>query len=413
MKKIMLLLLAFVLAFSSTFFIGCGEKHEHQFEYACDAVNHWKECVSCNEIQKKTTETHVFSGQKCEACTQTQFDSALEFEKKYDGENVTYHVKKYTGSEAVVRIPNAICGKAVTGIANGAFKDCVNLTNVYLPDSLIYAGDYAFEGCTSLNYYEEDGLLYLGNDWNHCIYLAGSTNKGITVATIKKGCTIIGSLAFEDHKKLATVNIPASVVCSTRDAFKGCLTAVLNKVNYLGSIDEWAQITFTDATANPVWYSKKLYINDKLASSVTITTPVIKSFTFFECDSIRSLTLAEGVKHIESSAFEGCMAYTGSNGDYTYYFTELILPSTVEYIGYAAFRYCASINTLQIPTSVKYIGGHAFNGCSRINKIIFEGTKEEWAQRTLVKDWSLRVKTTQVQCSDGFVVLTEGQATDG
>lgn len=403
-KKLILLLLTFVLAFSTASLFGCGGC-KHKYEYSCDAVNHWKECVYCNEIEKDSIEAHAFTNLKCATCTQAKFTEGLTFEKIVDGEEVTYYVKKYTGTDTVVDIPTAICGKAVTGIRNEAFKDCTALTNVMLPDGLIYVGDNAFDGCTSLQGYADGTITYLGNEWNHFIYLHSSTDNTITSATIKDGCKIVGSNAFKGHRALKGITIPDSVTCFCKDAFSGCLTAVLSNVNFLGTIDQWAEMTISEPSANPIWYSKKLLINGSNIYDCTITVPYIKPFTFFECDNIRNLTLAEGVKRVGVGAFQGCNSHIGYNGDYTYYFTSLTLPSSLEVIDYAAFKYCANINTLYIPKNIKVIGASAFEGCIRMGKIMFEGTKEEFKDIEIKSNCFARVKAMQLQCSDGAIVI--------
>ncbi len=42
-------------------------------------------------------------------------------------------------------------GKTITGISSGAFSGQVNITYVYVPDSVTSVGSYAFNNCTSLN----------------------------------------------------------------------------------------------------------------------------------------------------------------------------------------------------------------------------------------------------------------------
>ena len=49
-----------------------------------------------------------------------------------------------------VTIPSAIDGYPVTGIATGAFANCIGLTGVTIPASVKQVEDGAFAGCTSL-----------------------------------------------------------------------------------------------------------------------------------------------------------------------------------------------------------------------------------------------------------------------
>ncbi len=67
------------------------------------------------------------------------------FTVKEEGDGVT--IIGYTGEETNVVIPQIINGKAVVGIAGGAFKGMVTLTSVTIPDSVVTIAEDAFEGC--------------------------------------------------------------------------------------------------------------------------------------------------------------------------------------------------------------------------------------------------------------------------
>ncbi|MDE7351200.1 MAG: leucine-rich repeat protein, partial [Muribaculaceae bacterium] len=69
-----------------------------------------------------------------------------------------------------------------------------------------------------------------------------------------------------------------------------------------------------------------------------------------------TLTIPEGVKWIG----DGCIGCYSSN---SHHISTLVLPSTVEYIGEAAFAGCEFTNELLLPDNLKYIGDSAFVGC--------------------------------------------------
>ncbi|MGN0995532.1 MAG: leucine-rich repeat protein, partial [Candidatus Ventricola sp.] len=61
----------------------------------------------------------------------------------------TLSISGFTGSDAVVRIPAEIRGKAVTKIEAIAFADCTSIQRIVIPDSVTVINTYAFRGCTS------------------------------------------------------------------------------------------------------------------------------------------------------------------------------------------------------------------------------------------------------------------------
>ncbi len=404
-KKLVVLLLALVLCLGTTSLFACDlTGHKHDYFYTCDSVQHWQECL-CGNVKKGSETNHNFVKGECTGCTQTEFTSGLEFIKVTKGDDIVYRVSKYTGSDTEVIIPSNICGKVVDGIAQGGFKGCDKVTKVVLPDTITYVGDYAFEGCTSLTYNSQNGLLYLGNDWAPYIYLAKSTNKTIKSATIDSTCQVVGSGVFESHQSLSTVEIPTSVKCFAKDAFKGC---VLTYVRFAGTADEWAQISFSEPSANPIFYSKKLYVGGSLLVDLVLSTPVISDYAFFDCDSLETVEFKEGVTHIGVSSFEGCNKLVKDSLEgYTYYFTSIVFPQSLVSIGHSAFRYCANINNVTIPETIEEIGTHAFANCIKLGKIIYKGTKENWNKVKIGLQWNWLAKATQLQCSNGLISLEE------
>ncbi|MBE6157604.1 MAG: leucine-rich repeat domain-containing protein [Firmicutes bacterium] len=73
--------------------------------------------------------------------------------------------------------------------------------------------------------------------------------------------------------------------------------------------------------------------------------------------TIKSITIEDGIKAIERSAFAGCTGIT----------SELNLPDSIERIEYKAFNKCSGLTgNLNLPSSLKTIGPLAFSGCSKL-----------------------------------------------
>ena len=96
----------------------------------------------------------------------------------------------------------------VLTVGNGAFSDCVHLTNVIFPEYLGYIGHAAFENCkslTSINF--PNSLLGIGAAaFAGCSELTHATI--LSHATLPNNFTSMGVGAFSGCSKLRTITIP-------------------------------------------------------------------------------------------------------------------------------------------------------------------------------------------------------------
>ena len=95
---------------------------------------------------------------------------------------------------------------------------------------------------------------------------------------------------------------------------------------------------------------KATVASDSLAS--------IGAFAFADCWSLAELTLPDGLKAIDESAFEYCFELEFC-----------VLPATLEWIGERAFLYCWTLTEVDVPDSVVVIDDQAFAGCSWIERL--------------------------------------------
>ena len=118
-------------------------------------------------------------------------------------------------------------GNGVKSIGEYVFGYCSSLTSVTIPDSITTIDYYAFDGCDSLAYNEENGLKYLGNPDNPYLYLM-KANQDIETAQINNRCKVIVDRAFFNCSGLTNITIPNSVTSIGVWAFRYCskLTSV-------------------------------------------------------------------------------------------------------------------------------------------------------------------------------------------
>ena len=331
----------------------------------------------------------------------------------YDGTTVsTYEIYEYAfyGNTALTSVE---MGNSVTSIGDYAFSGCTGLTSVTIGNSVASIVDYAFRDCTGLTavYYTGDiagwcgisfgdmyanplcyaGKLYIDGQLVTDLIIPDSVTEiksyvfsgctGLTSVTIGNSVESLGRNAFEDCTGLTSVAIGHSVTSIGYGAFSGCtrLTSVtigssvesigeyafynctgLTAVYYIGDIAGWCGITFENEYANPLYYAGNLYINNQLVTDLIIPDSVteIKSYVFYNCTGLASVTIPDSVTSIGDYAFYNC---TG--------LTSVTIPDSVTSIGRYAFRDCTGLTSVTIGNSVASIGDYAFYNCTGLTSL--------------------------------------------
>ena len=259
----------------------------------------------------------------------------LTVEVTYKG----YDSSSYGEYSGYITIPSTVfySGEqySVTYIGGFAFNQCVSLTSVTIPESVISIGDYAFYAC-----------------WD------------LTSITIPEGVTSIGDYAFSGCSSLTSITIPESVTSIGDYAFSGCssLYTIINYSNlYLikGSSDHGEVAYYAKKvlnvkeliTLNDFQFIKSNdihYLVNYIGEDTEITLPenyngnnyIISNYAFYDCSSLTSITIPESVTSIDNCAFSGCSGLTS-----------ITIPESVTSIGNFAFAGCISLKDLRIEDS--------------------------------------------------------------
>ena len=253
---------------------------------------------------------------------------------------IGYEAFKYFNNLVRVNIP-----KSITKSGNGAFKNCDKLDSVFITDiaawcSIDFYWDKYYNGATSnplvkakhlyLNGEKvtdliiPDSVKYIGNySFSDC--------SDLKTLVIQEGDSIVGTHAFMNCKSLTSVTFPTTVKYVRTGAFSGCEDI---KHVHITDLAAWSQIHFAynnkyDSISNPLYYAKHLYLDG---------------------EKITNLEIPEGVDRIGGCAFFGCVD-----------FTSISIPSSAVFVGERVFRHCPNISTLVVnattpPENAKYCG---------------------------------------------------------
>lgn len=297
--------------------------------------------------------------------------------------------KNFTGSYSV---PNG-----VEDISNFAYKDCKNITEIIISNSVVRIGEEAFYGCTCLNsivieynikhiggyaFWGCEALTYVHityiKSWceicfdgpfanplcyAHNLYYNGELVKtlsipdftsirnyafqaceSLTCVIIPSTCPNIGNYAFSDCSSLSQVAIGNNGITSIGSgAFSGCSS--LTSIIIPDSVNDIGDSAFRGCTQLAA-----VFIPDNITN--------ISQCSFYECTSLISIIIPNSVIHIDSFAFYGCKTLK-----------TVILPNSIKNIGSGAFEGCCRLKSIIIPQSVTNIGVDAFRGCSSLISI--------------------------------------------
>ena len=182
-------------------------------------------------------------------------------------------------------------------IGTDAFRQCKNLTNITIPQNVIWIEEYAFSGCNSLNdIIIPKDVTWIGNS-------AFSRCNSLKKVSISNNVTSIGDNAFLYCSSLESIIIPDSVISLGSGVLQGCtnLTTAIISNNVIE----------------------------------------IKSSTFSSCSNLTSLIIPNNVASIASSAFYLC-------GNLKEIYWSPINPPVLE--SNAVFDYIASNAVFYVPT---------------------------------------------------------------
>jgi hypothetical protein len=211
------------------------------------------------------------------------------------------------------------------------------LVSLALPEGIETLGDYAFSGCSSLEYVAlPESLKTIGN--------SAFRYTAFNAIRLPPGVRSLGDQAFADNTVLQGIDLSGLTLQSLGSmVFDGC-----------SSLE---QVILPQALPNKTLPSRMFYQCRALKSlNLPQNIETIGASAFYACSALSSLELPATVKTIESGAFTGCSQFNPDLGSLT----------RLETLGTYAFSDCTALSQVSLPASLKALGVSAFQGCTSL-----------------------------------------------
>lgn len=244
----------------------------------------------------------------------------------------------------------------VTQIPDRACYNC-GLNELTLEEGLISIGNYAFASCPNLvgDFSLPESVEYIGDN-------AFSSN---VFSTIKLGNNVksIGDYAFNNSRKLYSINIPTSLESISLQMLAGC--PLISNINIPPCVKSIGNQAFMSTGLVSVYIPDTveslgvgLFQNCTKLSECRLPLGIesIPADTFMDCTFLREFNIPKTVITIGNSAF------------YDSGIKSITIPDSVTHIGERAF-YSVNIESIVIPDSVTNMDGYVFQDCTSLTSV--------------------------------------------
>lgn len=281
----------------------------------------------------------------------------------------------------------------VTGMTNGAFNNCSELTKVRIPKTInhivhgVLTDDPNITGqsnpeamnpfyrSTALEVIEVDednpimssegGILYSKDKTRLYAYPAGLRQETFI---IPDRVTWIGMCAICHNRYLSSLTIPNSVtycgsICDNCTNLK--TVSLPENLTYISaySFDNCKSLKSIEIPDGVTYMGESVFRYCSSLESIVLPDHVsfVGGLAFFECTSLETIKLSSSLSAIDNSMFNGC-----SN------LKTVAIPDGITVIGQYAFKKCTSLKEMDLPASVTNIGWGAFQRC-KFDHLIIRG----------------------------------------
>ena len=247
-----------------------------------------------------------------------------------------------------VYIKHIVFPEGMTSVYGRAFSHCPALESVTLPDSVVSIGKMAFQSCIGIKEVHcGKGLKSIGDSaFIHC--------SSLEKLELNDGLEYIGFYAFmQDTSLQGTIVFPESLKYIGIGAF----SVYSSKARNLTAI--WNARNCKLIEGHKGWSAPLYCISKIVFGEQVVSIPDQLCYATY-CDTI---ILPESVDSIGYQAF-------GSNLKLKY----VKMPSSLTYIGQGAFYHCDQLSFIRIPEGVSVLPINAFVYCQKLTDVVLPST---------------------------------------
>lgn len=307
--------------------------------------------------------------------------TSITIPQSITNDGITYKVNTILpfAFQNCIKMSSISIPSTILDIGCGAFERCTSLTSITLPSKIKAVESYAFEDCSALkSIVIPNGVKRIGLwAFKDCtslrtITLPGSledvdaeayTGCTITKVNIADGSTLVSSILFDGlRENVKEVVIPDSVESMGKSMLEGCYALKKLTIPYASTTNQLEGASDTQVSD---LFIADSYYPCEISGGYAIRTIVITggdeipSHAFYGMDMLEEIILPDTIKKIGERAFYNC---TG--------LTSITIPDSVTTIGAEAFRDCTGLTSVTIPDSVTTIGEGAFESCTSLTDIV-------------------------------------------
>ncbi|MBQ8833656.1 MAG: leucine-rich repeat protein [Oscillospiraceae bacterium] len=196
----------------------------------------------------------------------------------------------------------------------------------------------------------------------------------IKTVVLEEGVVSVGSSMFGGLTELEGISFPSTLRWIQDAAFE--MTTSLKSVTFPETLESIGSHAFWGSGLTEVTVPENTKVYAKaFAECQSLTKVTLEAGfeggeeVFAYCPGLTDVTVKEGVTALSASMFANC---TGLES--------VVIPGTVEQLGWGVFDYCTALSDVTLEDGVKVIGPWVFRGCTALTEIEIPGSVETMEQ---------------------------------